>query len=107
MNPRPKINLIYIVVVIAVYFYVHENYGNNLQQFILTFAVVDIVIAIFAIGKGLIKWQMWSIIAGGICAFIAYGSTKDISYASLFFQVLGGLVGVNGFIAKSTKKILD
>ncbi len=50
---------------------------------------------------------MWSIIAGAICAIIAYGATKDISYTSFFFQVLAGLVGVNGFLTKSTKKFLD
>lgn len=107
MNPRPKISLVYLMVVAAVYFYVYKNSGNDLQQLILTLAVIDIIIGIFVIVKGLIKWQMWSILAGGTCAMIAYGTTKDISYMSFFFQVLGGLVGVNGFITKSTKKFLD
>jgi len=49
VNPRPKISLVYIFVVAAVYFYVHKNYGNDLQQLILTLAVIDIIIGIFTV----------------------------------------------------------
>ncbi|MCF8239877.1 MAG: hypothetical protein K9J16_00720 [Melioribacteraceae bacterium] len=107
MARRQRISSIYLIIVVVVFFFVHEKYGNDLHQSILVFATIDVIIAIFAILKGLFQGKMWAVAGGAICGIIAYQATKNISYISLLFQVLGGLVGVNAAITKSLKKVLD
>ena len=105
MSYKPRINIIYLVIVVAVFFYVYKTIGNDIQQLILTFAAIDIFIAFFAIVKGIVKREMASIIVGCICGIIAFGTTKNINYTSLLFQILGGIIGTGAVITKNISRI--
>jgi len=103
---KPKISLVYIAIVVIVFYYVYKTYGDNLGQLIVTFAVIDCVIAILAIVKGFARGKMGMVAGGAICGIIAFSAVKDISYTSLFFQILGGIVGVGAFIINTLEDVL-
>jgi hypothetical protein len=106
MSYKPRISLLYVIIVIIVFYYTYKKVGNNLQQLILTFALIDFFIAMFGIVKGMVKREMAAIIAGAVCGLIAYSATKHIAYTSLFLQVMGGIVGTGTFIRKSIGNVL-
>jgi len=106
MKTRPKFDLIYLLILIGIIYLIVQFETLTTESLITYLAFFDVVVGFVLILKGFIKWDMSYIFTGAFCALSSYYSYKEMSDSSLFFLILGGLVGVGNHVRKTFKNTL-
>lgn len=106
MKSKPKFDLIYLIILIAVVFFLAKHKTLNTGTLLTYLAFFDIVLGFAFIIKGFISWDMSYIFTGAFCALCSYYAYKEMSDAALLFLILGGLVGIGNHLRKTFKNTL-
>lgn len=106
MKSKPKFDLIYLLIVIAIVFILAKHKTLNPGTLLLYLAFFDVILGFALIIKGFISWDMSYIITGAFCALCSYYAYKEMSDSALLFLILGGLVGMGNHIRKTFKNTL-
>ena len=106
MKNRPRFDIIYLIIVIGIVYLIIQFDRLTTESLIIHLAFFDIVVGFFLILKGFIKRDMSYVITGAFCALSSFYSYKDMSNSTLFFLILGGLVGVGNHVRNTLKNII-
>lgn len=107
MKEKPRLDFLYLLILVCI-IYLLLQYNNLTTESLISHLVFfDIIIGFLLIIMGLVKWKMSYIITGSFCALCAFYSSKNISDFTLFFLIVGGLVGVGNHIKETMGKIID
>ena len=102
---KPRIDIIYLIVLIGIIFVAVKSETLNTQNLITYLAFFDVVVGVVLIIKGFVTWDMSYIFTGAFCTLSSYYSWKDMSDLSLVLLILSGLVGVGNHVRKTFKNL--
>ena len=106
MNIAPKFDLVYLFIIVGIIFIILQFETLTTESLMTSLAFFDVVVGFILIIKGFVKWDMSYIFTGAFCALCSYYSYKEMSDFSLFFLILGGIVGVGNHVRKTFKNTI-